>query len=135
MKKTTKLIIDILMITAMFFSMSLQLFGAGVHRGIGLLTFMLFLVHNLLNRQWFRRLPRGNYSPIRMAHTITNLVVILAMVGIMVSGVMLSKEMAQGLVGMTEGRIMHNVTSYVGCMGIALHIGFHLKRRKAYDDG
>ncbi len=134
MQTKTKLIIDVAMIAAMFFSMSLQLFGTGVHKMIGLLTFLLFLVHNLLNRKWFRRIPKGKYTPIRLAHTITNLTVLLAMLGVMVSGGMLSKELAQGFDGMTTGRILHNASSYLGCIGIALHIGFHLKRRKNHDD-
>ncbi len=134
MHNKTKLIIDVAMITAMFFSMSFHLFGVGVHKMIGLLTFVLFIIHNILNRQWFRGLFKGKYTPIRIAHNATNLVVILAMTGIMVSGVMLSKEMAQGLDGMTTGRILHNICSYAGCIGIALHIGFHLKGRKHHDD-
>lgn len=134
MKKNTKLIIDVVMIVAMFFSVSFHLFGVSVHKMIGLLTLILFIVHNILNRQWFKGLFKGKYSPIRIAHTITNFLVILAMNGIMVSGVMLSKEMAQGFDGMTTGRILHNVCSYAGCIGIAAHIGFHLKRRNRYDD-
>ncbi len=134
MHNKTKLIIDILMIAAMFFSMSFHLFGMGVHKMIGLLTFILFIVHNVLNRQWFKGLFKGKYSPYRSAHAITNFAVILAMIGIMVSGVLLSKEMAQGLEGMTTGRILHNVCSYIACIGIALHIGFHLKGRKHHDD-
>ncbi len=132
--KKKKIIVDVLMIIGMFFSMSLQLFGPGVHKLIGLLTFLLFLVHNLLNRQWYKGLFKGKYTPVRIAHTITNYLVILAMIGIIVSGVMLSKELAQGFDGMTTGRILHNISSYIGCIGIAVHIGFHLKRRNRYDD-
>ncbi len=129
-----KTVVDVLMLVGMFFSMSLQLFGPGVHKLIGLLTFLLFILHNVLNRQWYKGLFKGKYSPIRIAHTVTNFVVMLAMVGIMVSGVMLAKEMAQGLEGMTTGRILHNVCSYMECIGIAIHIGFHLKGRKCHDD-
>ncbi len=134
MRKKINLVIDTLMIASTFFSVSFHLFGVGVHKMIGLLTFILFIAHNILNRQWFRGLFKGKYTPIRIAHTVTNFLVIFAMVGVMVSGVLLSKEMAQGLDGMTIGRILHNVCSYVGCIGIALHIGFHLKGRKHYDD-
>ncbi len=42
MHNKTKLTIDILMIASMFFSMSFHLFGMGVHKMIGLLTFILF---------------------------------------------------------------------------------------------
>ncbi len=134
MQKNTKLIIDVAMILFMFFSMSFHLFGVGVHKMIGLLTFVLFIVHNVLNWRWYKSLGKGKYSPVRSAHAITNFAVILAMVGIMASGVMLSKEMAQGLEGMTTGRILHNVSSYLGCIGIAVHIGFHLRGSKNNDD-
>ncbi len=135
MQKNTKRIIDTAMIVAMFFSMSFQLFGVGVHKMLGLLTFILFIVHSLLNRQWYKGLFKGKYSPIRIGRTITNLAVALAMIGIMVSGVLLSKEMAAGSGNaMTTGRVLHNVSSYTGCVGIALHIGSHLKRRNAHDD-
>ncbi len=135
MRKNIKLIIiDVGMIVSIFFSMSLHLFGVGIHKLIGLLTFLLFIVHNLLNRQWYKHLCKGKYSPIRIVHTITNFLVILAMIGIMVSGVMLAKEMAQGFDGMTTGRILHNVCSYAECTGIAMHIGFHLKGRGNHDD-
>ncbi len=134
MRKNRKLIIDTLMIVAMFFSMSFHLFGVGVHKPVGLLTFVLFVIHNILNWQWYKSLSKGKYSPARIAQTVTNFLVILAMVGIMVSGVMLSKEMAQGLEGMTTGRILHNVCSYIECIGIAIHIGFHLRRRNHHDD-
>ncbi len=134
MQKKTKRIIDIVMLVAMFFSMSLQLFGPGVHKLIGLATFLLFIVHNLLNGKWYKGLRKGKYSPARIAQTITNFVVLLAVIGVMVSGVLLSKELARGLDGMTTGRILHNVSSYIGCIGIAVHIGFHLKGRKSHDD-
>ncbi len=134
MHHKSRLLVDTAMIAAMFFAMSLQLFGPGVHKLIGLLTLLLFIVHNLLNRQWYKRLFKGKYCPSRLLRTATNLLTLLAMLAIMASGVMLSKELAQGLEGMTTGRILHNVSSYVGCVGIAVHIGFHLKGRKNHDD-
>ncbi|MGM9602272.1 MAG: DUF4405 domain-containing protein [Faecousia sp.] len=115
--------------------MSFHLFGMVAHKMIGTLTFILFLVHNILNRKWYKSLFQGTYSPLRIAHTVTNILVLLAMVGIMASGGMLAKEMAAGLGNaMTTGRILHNVCSYAGCIGIAVHIGFHLRRRIKHDD-
>ncbi len=129
------MIVDIAMIVGMVCSMMFHLLGVGVHKGIGSLTFVLFLIHNFLNRQWYRSLFKGKYSSARIAHTVTNFVVALAMVGIMVSGVMLSKDLAAGLGDtMSIGRILHNVCSYAACIGIAIHVGFHWKGRKNHDD-
>lgn len=134
MQFKAKLIIDVAITIGMFFSMSFQLLGIGVHKMIGLITFLLFVVHNILNRKWHGRLFKGAYSSARWVHTFINFLVVFAMIGVMVSGVILSKEMAQGFDGMTTGRILHNLSSYIGCIGIALHIGFHLKGRKYHDD-
>ncbi len=134
MQTRTKLAVDVAMMVGLCFSMSLQLFGAGIHKGIGLLTFLLFFLHNLLNRTWYSSLFRGRYTVRRRIHTATNILVLLGMAGIMASGAMLSRELAAGLgEGMTPGRVLHNLSSYLSCVGIALHIGFHLKRRNNDD--
>ncbi len=134
MHSKSKIIIDVLMIVGMAFSMSLHFFGVGTHKLIGLLTFVLFIAHNILNRGWYKGLFKGKYTPARMIHAITNIIVVMAVVGIMISGVMLSKDMANGLADtMTLGRILHIASSYIASIGIALHIGFHLKRKKDDD--
>ncbi len=132
MHAKSRLVIDVLMIIGMFFSMNFHFFGVGTHKMIGLATFLFFIIHNILNRKWYKTLFSGKYKMIRIVHTFTNIVTIVAMFGIIVSGVILSKEMANGVVDeMTIGRILHLVSSYVECIGIALHIGFHLKKRKS----
>ncbi len=126
---------NVLMMIGMFFSMGFHFLGIGSHKLIGLFTVLLFIVHNVRNKSWYRSLFKGRYGPVRTVSTILNAVMWLAMIGIMVSGVLLSKEMTAGLGGtMTAGRILHNVSSYIGCAGIALHIGLHLKRRTNHDD-
>ncbi len=132
MNFNTKIFVDVLMIIGMFFSMSLQLFGAGTHKLIGLATFLLFLVHNVLNRKWYRALWKGKYRKNRILHTLVNLFVMISMIGIMASGFMLAKEMANGAISgqMTAGRVLHLISSYAECVGIAVHIGLHLKGRK-----
>lgn len=134
MYSKSKLIIDVLMIIGMCISMSFHLFGVGTHKLIALVTFILFIVHNILNRRWYKGAFKGEYMLFRIIHVITNLVVMIAVLGITVSGVLLSKEMANGFVDtMTIGRILHLVSSYTACGGIALHIGFHLKGKKNDD--
>ena len=57
------------------------------------------------------------------------------MIGIVVSGGMLAKGVEADLGdAMTTGRILPNVCGYGACIGIAAHIGFHLKGRTHHDD-
>lgn len=134
MQKKRKLTIDVLMLIGMFFAMSFHLFGMGMHKMIGLFTIILFIVHNVLHREWWKKRFQGGYSPLQIAHAVNNVIVLIATFGIAASGVMLSKDMADGLHdAMTAGRILHLSCSYLVCLGIALHIGFHLKGKKDHD--
>ncbi len=53
------------------------------------------------------------------------LALLLAMAGMMYSGVLLSRELRLGLTGLTFGRGLHVLSSYWGFVGIGLHIGLH----------
>lgn len=132
MREKTKIVVDVCLIFGVFLSMSLHSCGPGVHKIAGMFTFILFIVHNILNRGWYRGLLSGEYTISRIAYTITNIVVIISMIGIVLSGVMLSKEMhsASTAAALTDGRILHLVSSYVSCAAIVLHIVFHLISKK-----
>ncbi len=134
MKSKSKITIDVLMMIGMFLSISVDLLGTGGHKIAGLLTFILFIAHNALNFRWYKTIFKGKYSVSRFIHSATNIIVLLAMIGLMVSGIMLSKEMAGAVIShpMTFARMLHIGCTALGYGGVALHIGFHLKRRVEY---
>ena len=72
MRGKTKLTIDVLLMIGTFFSMGFHLFGMGIHKMVGMVTFLLLILHQILNRNWYKALFRGRYSLLRMAHTVTN---------------------------------------------------------------
>ena len=57
-----KLIIDNSMTVLMLFAMAYQLTGNMAHEVIGATIFILFFVHNFLNRCWYKSLLKGRYN-------------------------------------------------------------------------
>ena len=124
MCKNSRLLLHVCMLAGLFFSMSSHSFGMGVHKLIGTLTILLLLAHILSHRRWYRGAFRGKGN----FRLILNLLMLLALAGILLSGGMLAKDIGSGLGDtMTAGRLLHNISSYVFCIGIAIHIGFHFK--------
>ena len=58
--------------------------------GVGM--FVLFIVHHILNRNWYKTILKGTYPPFRIFQLILNLAVFAAMIGLMISSIILSNH-------------------------------------------
>ena len=90
--------------------------------------FLLFILHHILNRQWHQNLFRGRFTSSRILLLALDLLLFLAMLGMMVSGIMLSNHVFDFLHlhgGMSFARILHMAASYWGFVLMALHLGLH----------
>lgn len=135
--KKVKISIDILMTVLLLFLMGYQFWGQVAHEWAGAAMFLLFIAHHILNRSWCKNLFKGKYSILRALYLIVNLALFAVMVGMMISGILLSRHVfvflpIQG--GASFGRIVHMVCAYWGFVLMALHLGLHwnmmLKRAK-----
>ena len=72
--------------------MAYMLIGEAAHEWMGAAMFVLFLLHHVLNWRWYRNLVKGKYTALRILQTVVDFLVLLAMIGLMVSGIMLSRE-------------------------------------------
>lgn len=127
-KAAIKLVVDILMTIALMGVMGYQFWGEETHEWIGTGLFVLFIIHHILNGSWHKNLLRGKYTPVRVAQTGIDLLVFLAMAGLMVSGIMMSNYVFDFLPfhgGMSFARLLHMASSHWGYIFMALHLGFH----------
>lgn len=127
-KAAVKMIVDILMTAALLFLMGYQFWGDAAHEWAGAGMFVLFILHHILNRGWYRALPKGRYSPARVFQLVINLLLLLVMMGQMVSGIMLSRCVFSFLPisgGMSFARLLHMAAAYWGFVLMALHLGLH----------
>lgn len=102
------------MTLGLLFLMGYQFWGDAAHEWAGAGMFLLFILHHILNRRWCRVLFRGKYTPVRVLQLLLSLLVLLAMVGLMVSGFILSNHVFAFLPirgGMGFARLLHMVSS------------------------
>lgn len=108
--------------------MAYSLVGEAVHEWLGIAMLLLFLGHHALNWSWYRSLPRGKWSPVRMFQTAVNMALLLVMVGLAVSGIIMSRYAfsflpVQG--GRSFARTLHMLSTYWGFCTMSLHLGLH----------
>lgn len=123
-----KISIDCLMTISVFVLMGFHITGNLAHEWIGTGMFLLFILHHVLNWKWYRNLFSGSYTPLRVLRTVLNVLLSIAMVGLMVSGVMLSSYVFSFLDihgGLSFARRLHLVSSYWMFVLISMHLGFH----------
>ena len=125
-KAKVKIAVDVLMTLGMLFLMGYQFWGDVAHEWAGM--FVLFILHHALNGGWYKSLFRGKYSPARIFQLVIDLLVFLDMLGLMVSGVILSNHVFDFLPilgGMSFARTLHMLASFWGFLLMALHLGLH----------
>lgn len=130
-KMKCKIIIDMAMTILLLLLMARQLTGDSAHEWLGAGMFVLWIVHHILNRSWYSHLFKGKYTPMRIFQTVIDVLVLLSMLGLMVSGIILSREVFAFLPisgGMATARAMHIVSAFWGFVLMALHLGLHWNR-------
>ena len=100
-----------------------------VHEVFGVVLFVLWAVHVVLNRAWVKAVLKGKYNALRIVRTIINAGVIVCVLFLMVSGVMLSTHVFAWLgieSGASFARTAHLLASHWYLVLVSLHIGLHL---------
>lgn len=123
-----KIVIDMIMIVLLLFLMARQLTGDSAHEWLGAGMLILWIVHHILNRSWYSHLFKGKYTPVRTFQTVINFAVLLFMLGLMVSGFILSREVFAFLPisgGIALARPLHVLSAFWGFVLMALHLGLH----------
>lgn len=128
MKVKVKMWIDFLMTVLLILLMAYQVTGQELHEWFGAGMLVLFIVHNILNIQWYRNLFRGTYKLVRIFGTLINFAVLAAILSLGYSGIVMSHHLFAFLPinrGMALARVMHLAGSYWGLVLMSLHLGFH----------
>lgn len=127
-KAIVKIIIDVLMTVDLLFLMGYQLWGDAAHEIVGAGLFLLFIVHHILNWNFYKNLFRGKYTPMRILQLIMDGLVLAVMIMLMVSGITMSRHVFAFLPihsGMATARRLHILGSYWGFILMSMHVGLH----------
>ena len=126
-----KMTIDSAMPIGLLLLMGYGLVGQVIHEWIGVGMFILFIWHHILNSNWSKSLFRGRYNAYRLAQTALVSAMLLCTVGLMVSGIVLSRHVFSFLPingGRQLARTIHLLCAYWGFVLMSVHLGFHWNR-------
>lgn len=127
-KTRIKVNVDIVMTGMMLLLMVRQITGDAAHEWMGMGIFVLFILHHGLNLHWWKRLFKGQYKPYRVAQTAIDVLLLFCMLGLMISGIILSRHVFSFLSlqgGASFARVLHLISSYWSFILISVHIGLH----------
>ena len=133
-KKTiVKMCIDLAMTAALPVLMCYSIVGETAHEVIGIAMFVLFILHHILNFGWIKSLFKGKYDLRRIVNTAVNALVFLCMVGLMYSGIVISKHVFTFVAvgGAMNARTIHMLCAYWGLVLMSVHLGMHISQMAA----
>ena len=127
-KITAKLAVDILMTVLLLLLMGYQFWGEAAHEWIGAGMLLLFIAHHILNGHWHKSLFKGKYNTMRIVTLCIDVLILLAMLAQMYSGIVMSRHVFDFLPsagGMSLARRLHILGAYWGYILMSLHLGLH----------
>lgn len=92
-KKICKLCIDIGMLAIMVPLMNLGRTGIVLHMSLGVVLFILLVLHNILNLLWWAGIGKGTYSRTRWGRTVLNVLLLFDFLIVMISGIMYAADL------------------------------------------
>lgn len=130
-KTKLRLVTDLSMVIVLLLLMSYSLLGETAHEWIGIVMFLLFILHHGINSSWIRNLRGGKYTVSRLVRTVIDMLILFTMLGSMLSGIVISRHIFSFLPFGPEagetGRAVHMFFAFWGFILMSLHGGMHLK--------
>lgn len=126
--KKIKIVIDILMYFIFVILMGHHITENLIHEILGTILFILFIVHHILNYRYYKTIFKGKYNFKRVFLLIIDLLLLISMIGMMISGVIISSDVFAFLNIPTTifGRQLHMVSTSWAFVIMSIHLGLHL---------
>ncbi len=126
-KMLSKLAIDLVMTVLMLVAMANHFTGNTIHELVGVLIFVLFIVHNILNRRWYQTVLKGKNDVLRVLNAAVNLFLLVTMVTLIVSAVPVSRTVFAFIPinGGMIARQIHVLAAYWVFILMSVHLGMH----------
>lgn len=120
-----KLVIDLIMTVSMLVAMAYPITGNMIHELVGVFLFVLFMVHNILNRRWYKTIFRGKYKVQQILSIAVNSLFLLTIAVALISAVPISRDIFSFIPINNEMivRQIHVLSAYWGFILMAIHIG------------
>jgi uncharacterized membrane protein len=122
-----RLIIDLAFTILLLCALMYRATGDTAHEWIGVAVCAVCITHNVLNWKWYKNIFRGTYNPRRGLLTAINLLLVLAMATLIITGLLHSRT-ALAFLHLPGGmmlRQIHTIAAYWCLPLIGAHIGLN----------
>lgn len=130
-----KWITDLAMAVLLLLLMTYSLVGEVLHEWMGIAMLVLFVLHQIWNRAWYKSIGRGGLSLYREAQTALNLLLFAVVLGMLLRGLILSQHILDFLPlqrGETIAQTLHLPPCILGFSADELALGPALERHYEY---
>lgn len=126
-KRTIKTAIDLVMTLLLLILMAYYITGNTIHEILGTSLFILFILHNILNINWYKSLFKGKYNSRRIIHLVINTLLTVTILLMITSGIIISNTVFSfiQLGSVSSGRKIHLLATSWGYILLSAHIGLH----------
>ena len=126
--KKLKMIIDIVMYLIFIVLMGHHITDNLIHEILGTILFVLFIVHHILNYRYYKTVFKGKYTFKRLLLLITDLLLLICMLGMIISAINISSDVFAFLNVPTTifGRKLHMLSTSWGFVIMSIHLGLHI---------
>lgn len=127
-----KLLIDASLTISLLFLMSYSLVGEKAHEIIGILMFMLFIVHLIFNRKYLKNINKFKNLKGYFQNSLIFLMLV-CFIGSMISGIIESRYLFTSLNTKSSYLMnrIHMLSAYWGFVFMSMHLGCHFMMIKA----
>ena len=119
---------DLALIVVLLLLMGYSLIGEEIHEWLGIGILLLLIFHHAINVPWYRNLKWGRYTPYRWVQTVLTVLLLFAVLGSILSGLVLSQYVLDApLLHRLDvpARALHLPCAYWGFLLMSLHLGLH----------
>lgn len=122
-------ILNLVMTLGLLVVMDYRFTDNAIHEIVGLFIVLPFILHNILNWHWYTATGKGKRNLFRSLTTLTNLLLLVMMLLATVTGVFISQTVFPvfSLNSSLWVHQLHSLSSYLGLILSAIHLGFHWK--------
>lgn len=141
MKKKIKIALDFIMGIFIVLEFQRGFTGPLFHEIIGIFLLVLFILHNILNLNYYKNMFKGKYNLKRITMLVINTLFTVTMVITIITGIMSSTELFSNMFTHTMTILtIHHVMPYWSLLSLGMHIGINfssmlpnIKKGKIYN--
>lgn len=120
--------LDIMITILLLFLMCYPIMDSQIHEILGVMMMICFIIHHVLNRQWYHSLLKGHYPLLRKIILIINTLLFIDLILVFISGLTMSDIFPFfNFIRASTARRLHMSLTHWSFILMAIHLGLHLQ--------